>query len=161
MEHIYWVIAGLLAGRPGPVARPWDFHELYEAGIRALVSLAQEEPVTDLVPSNFIHYQAQFPPVLLFSTGMRKAFIYQALPVWDFIHKQVTAEVPTLVHCHAGNDRTGAILAGYLVTYQSVPPEEALLRVREAHPLAMSADGYADVLTLLSPGKLPDPRTLL
>jgi hypothetical protein len=161
MDYVYWVIEGLLAGRPGPVARPWVPHELYEGGIRAVVSLAQEEPVPDLTPYNIIHHQAQFPPVLLFSTGMRKAFIYQALPVWHFIHKQVTAGIPTVVHCHAGKDRTGAILAGYLVTYQGASPEEALLRVRQAHPTSMSADGYADVLSLLSPGKLPDPRTLL
>jgi hypothetical protein len=161
MHHVYWVIESQLAGRPGPTRHPWDPRELYAGGLRAVVSLAQEEPVTDLASYGLIHYQAQFPPVLLFSTGMRKAFIYQALPVWAFIHKQITAGIPTVVHCHAGKDRTGSILAGYLVIYQNVSPEDALRTLRTACPTAMSADGYSDVLALLTPGELPDPRTLL
>jgi hypothetical protein len=161
MDYVYWVIEGLLAGRPGPFLRPWNPRALYAGGIRAVVSLAQEEPVPDLTPHSIIHYQAKFPPVVLFSRGMCKAFIYQSLPVWAFIHEQVTAGNPTLVHCHAGNDRTGSILAGYLITYQGVSPEEALLTLRTAHPTAMTAQGYSDVLGLLTPGRLPDPRTLL
>ena len=161
MRYTYWVIDGLLAGRPGPVTHQWDPEELVASGIRAVVSLPEEEPVSDLSPYGLIHYNARFPPVLLFSRGMRKAFIHQALPVWRFIHQQVMANVPTLVHCHAGNDRTGVILAGYLITYRKMSPAAALKRVRDANPDAMTADGYVEVLDLLAPGKLPDPRTLL
>ncbi len=161
MRYVYWVMEGLLAGRPGPVLRPWDPAELYAGGIRAVVSLAQEEPISDLTRYGLLHYHAQFPPVTLFSRGMRKAFIYQSLPVWAFIHTQITSGVPTVVHCHAGKDRTGSILAGYLMTYQGASAEEALFTLRSACPEAMTADGYADVLEFLSPAQLPDPRTLL
>lgn len=161
MKHVYWVIDQLLAGRPGPYLEPWNPAELYEGGLRAVVSLPDEEPVEDLTSYGLTHYQAHFPPVLLFSKGMRKAFIYQALPVWTFIEEQLAQGRPTLVHCHAGQDRTGAVLAGYLVTYRGLTPEQALRRLRDAKSTAMSADGYEDVLELLTPGEIPDRRKLL
>ncbi|HQK13768.1 MAG TPA: dual specificity protein phosphatase family protein [Anaerolineae bacterium] len=161
MQYIYWVIEKLLAGRPGPVRTPWDPAELYAGGFRAIVSLAAEEPIEDLSKYGFEHYRAAFPPLNLFSVGMRKAFIYEALPVWDFIHTCLEAEKPVLVHCHAGADRTGLILAGYLVVYCAVPPDVAIVQVRAANPAAMAADGYAETVTLLRPGQIPDRKTLL
>jgi protein-tyrosine phosphatase len=161
MRYVYWVIENLLAGRPGPYLQPWDPTELYAGGIRTVVSLAAEEEIEDLTSYGFTHYRAEFPPVNLFSKGMQKAFIYQALPVWGFIHEQVKAGNPTLVHCHAGQDRTGAILTGYLVTYCGVKPRTALERIRAVKPAAMTAKGYEGLLEHLKPGILPDPRTLL
>jgi len=64
MRYTYWVIDRLLAGRPGPTLYPWNPEELYQAGLRVIVSLAAEEPVEDLEPYGFIHYRAAFPPVL-------------------------------------------------------------------------------------------------
>lgn len=161
MQHIYWVIEHILGGRPGPVRAPWDPRALYAGGIRAVVSLAAEEPVDDLSEYGLEHYRAAFPPVNLFSVGMRKAFIHEALPVWAFIHTRVAAATPVIVHCHAGADRTGLILAGYLVLYHLVPPAEAIARVQTANPFAMAAPGYAETVHLLRPGQFPDPKTLL
>jgi hypothetical protein len=161
MKHVYWVIDHVLAGRPGPSLYPWDPEALYAGGIRAVVSLAAEDSVEGLEAYGFVHYRAEFPPVLLFSEGMRKAFIYQALPVWAFIHGQLTEGNPTLVHCYAGKDRTGAILGGYLVTYRGMTPEAAMQTVRAVRPTAMLAEGFAQVLDHLKPGELPDSRTLL
>ncbi|MEJ5310667.1 MAG: dual specificity protein phosphatase family protein [Anaerolineae bacterium] len=161
MQHIYWIIEKRLGGRPGPVREPWDPQALYAGGIRTVVSLAAEEAVEDLSHYGLEHYRAAFPPVYLFSPGMRKAFIYQALPVWKFIHAQIEAGKPVLVHCHAGADRTGAILAGYLVLYRLMSPEEAIFQVRAANPCAMAAPGYLETVMLLQPGQFPDPKTLL
>ena len=161
MEHIYWVIDHLLAGRPGPHLAPWKPTELYAGGLRAVVSLAQEEETEDLTRYGFTHYRASFPPVLLFSRGMRNAFIHQSLPVWKFIDQQLEAGNPVLVHCHHGQDRTGVVLAGYLIIYRNVNPQQALQQLRAAKPAAMSADGFAEVLGLLRPGIVPDRRTLL
>ncbi len=126
-----------------------------------MVSLAAEEPVEDLTAYGFTHYRAEFPPVLLYSKGMQRAFIYQALPIWALLEEQLALEKPTLVHCHAGQDRTGVVLAGYLVTYRGEAPERALARVRVVKPSAMAAEGYAEVLDLLRPGVVPDPSRLL
>ena len=161
MQHVYWIIDKILAGRPGPVRVPWHPVELYAGGIRAIVSLAAEEPVEDLSEYGFEHLRAEFPPVFLFSLGMRKAFIHEALPVWEFIHKRVEAGTPVMVHCHAGCDRTGLILAGYLVVYRKALPEAAIAQVRAANPCAMTAPGYEEAVSLLRPGRIPDPKTLL
>ncbi len=161
MQHVYWIIDKLLSGRPGPVRAPWDPQALYAGGIRTIISLAAEEPVGDLGRYGLEHYRAAFPPVYLSSMGLRKAFIHEALPVWRFIHERVEAATPVLVHCHAGADRTGLILAGYLVLYHLVSPEEAIARVRAANYFAMAAPGYAEAVALLQPGQFPDPKTLL
>lgn len=161
MQHVFWVIEGLLAGRPGPTAAPWNPAELYAAGIRALVSLAADDLPEDLSSQGFVHYRAKFPSIVLSSRSLQRAFIYEALKVWAFIDIQLRAGNPTLVHCYIGRDRTGAILAGYLVTYRNMTPDEAIARVRSVRPTAMAAEGYEAAVRLLEPGVLPDPRTLL
>ncbi len=161
MRSVYWVLEGLLAGRPGPTYAPWDPAELYAGGIGAIISLAEEVPVDDLNGYPFQHYRYAFPPILLSSSGLQKAFIYQALPVWRQLDALLQAHIPTLVHCYAGRDRTGAVLAGYLVLYRSLEPDQAIRHVRQVNPYAMEAEGYADAVRLLRPRQFPDPRTLL
>lgn len=161
MQHVFWVIEDLLAGRPGPTLAPWLPAELYTAGFRVIISLATDEQPEDLTPQGFVHYRAVFPPLLLTSRGLQRAFIYEALKVWAFLDTQLAARNPTLVHCYAGRDRTGAILAGYMVTYQGLTPTRAIELVRSVRPDAMEAEGYEAAVRLLQPGMLPDPRTLL
>lgn len=161
MEAIYWVWKGLLGGRPGPTRAPWDPKALYTGGVRVVISLATEVQVKDLSAYGLDHYRMDFPPVKLFSLGMRKAFIYQALPVWALIHEQIQAERPTVVHCYAGQDRTGAVLGGYLVVYQGLSPSQARRTIRDANPNALTEEGYAEVLDLLAPHVHPDPKALL
>lgn len=161
MKHIYWVLGDRLAGRPGPTREPWDPRALYRGGIRAVVSLAQEVEVEDLTPYGITHYRGEFPPLALFSEGLRKAFIYTALPVWRFIDEQLTAKKTTLVHCFAGQDRTGVILSGYLVIYRGLRPKQAIAHVRSVNPLAMQHQGYEQTVRFLKPNQQPDPATLL
>lgn len=126
-----------------------------------MISLAADDQPEDLTPWGFIHYRAKFPSLLLSSRGLQRAFIYEALKVWAFIDTQLTARNPTLVHCYAGRDRTGAVLAGYLVTYRGLTPDQAIDVVRTVCPYAMEAEGYEAAVRLLRAGILPDPRTLL
>lgn len=161
MQFIYWIIEGKLAGRPGPTRQEWNPEELHAAGIDSVISLAAEVEVTDLTAYGLEHYRANFPPLVLSSEGLRKAFIYQALPVWSFIDQQLKLDRSTLVHCYAGNDRTGAMLSGYLVIYKGATPEEAISLIRSLNPRAMEAPGYEDAVRLLVPGQQPDPTTLL
>lgn len=140
---------------------PWDPAELYAGGIEAVISLPEEVEIEDLTHYGLRHYRYPFPPVLLTSEGLQKAFIYQALPVWKQIDALLKEGITTLVHCYAGNDRTGAILSGYLITYQGVGVDEAIRYVRQLNPRAMEASGYEEAVRRLEPGRLPDPRTLL
>ena len=161
MKHLYWVIEKELAGRPGPKRAPWNPAELYQGGIRTVISLATDVPVSDLTRYKLNHRRAKFPPLILNSPGLQKAFLHEALPIWEFIHQQLAEGNPTLVHCHAGNDRTGAILAGYLVSYHGQTPEEAIRNVRARNPHALEIGGYAEAVRRMEPNQLPDPRYLL
>ena len=48
----------------------------------------------------------------------------------------------TLVHCRQGRDRTGSVLAAYLVRHRGLASDEAVCRVREASPQAMISVGF-------------------
>jgi hypothetical protein len=60
------------------------------------------------------------------------------------------------VHCHDGDDRTGVVLSGYLVTYRGVTPEQAVAEVRRANPRAMKMPGYAQAVRWFADGAVSD-----
>ena len=47
-----------------------------------------------------------------------------------------------LVHCSAGNDRTGLFLSYFLVRQAGMAADDAIQRVRAVRPTALSADGW-------------------
>lgn len=69
--------------------------------------------------------------------------VYQRLvpQAFSFIRYQLVDRIPTLVHCHAGRDRTGVVLAYYLSTYMGIEPAEAVERLRAIKSTALSAEG--------------------
>ena len=162
MDHVYWIIEDQLAGRPGPTRAPWDLDVLYAGGIRAIASVAADVDVPPLEADGFIHYQAKLPPMLLKTKGLQKAFIHgssahlalhpRAVRGWATDHGPLLRPATTA---------PAPILAGYLVLYEGLTPEAAIARLRAHNPRAMEAEGYADVVRHLTPGELPDPRTLL
>ena len=142
MEYTYWLIDHLLAGRVGPVERPWDIAKLREAGIEVIVSLNREADPAAIRAAGLRHYERpQLPSLPLF--GPLKDLLLRGIePVLELIHREVSAGHPTLVHCHAGKDRTGVVLTAYLVRYLGLEIDEAVARVRAVKPNAMSAPGY-------------------
>jgi hypothetical protein len=142
MEHVYWMIDGLLAGRPGPVEIPWDPDQLAAGGLRVIVSLNTQADPAAIAGAGLRHHSLPLPPILPM-TGRLQEMILQGLEeVLATIHGEVSAGQPTLVHCHAGKDRTGLALTAYLVRYHNLDVEEAIERVRSVNPIAMSAPGY-------------------
>ncbi len=59
-----------------------------------------------------------------------------------FVVSQMERGRRTLVHCHAGKDRTGMLLAVLLAKKEGLPAEAAIRRVREVRPLAITAPGW-------------------
>jgi protein-tyrosine phosphatase len=47
-----------------------------------------------------------------------------------------------LVHCHAGKDRTGMLLAVIVAKKEGLPARAAIEKVREVRPLAITAPGW-------------------
>jgi hypothetical protein len=141
VKAVYWVSPNLLAGRPGPRLLPWDLGRIWAGGVRTIVSLVRVNR-TAIQAAGFRHHQVPLPGGLAFFPWIRRWLVQRMLPVVDFIAAEVAAGRPTLVHCHAGKDRTGAVLAGYLIRHQGLSADEAFRLVRQANPRAMTAPGF-------------------
>jgi protein tyrosine phosphatase len=52
------------------------------------------------------------------------------------IHDYRMANRPVLVHCHAGMQRSAAIIACYLIKYYKMTPDEAIQFIKSKRPIA-------------------------
>lgn len=154
MRYVYWALPGLLAGRPGPDCDPWDLEELWQAGFRTIVTLdARSVDVEAVRRIGFVHLgykQVDLPAIVLRTFQEQQRFVGDIEAALAFIHEQVTAGRPTLVHCWAGRDRTGAVLACYLVRYEGLTADQAIARLRAARPDVMAAPGYVDAVEVFA-----------
>ncbi len=51
---------------------------------------------------------------------------------------------PVLVHCRSGKDRTGMVLAAYLIEFEGCNEKEAMEKVTAVRPIAFSAAGWME-----------------
>jgi protein-tyrosine phosphatase len=124
------------------VQAPWDLGELRAVGLRTLVSLNTEPDPKEVSAAGLRHHSLPMPPILPLSEGLQDMLLRHLEEVLTTTHSEVSAGQPTLMHCHAGKDRTGLALTAYLVRYHDLEVEEAIARVRGVQPVAMSAPGY-------------------
>ncbi len=147
MNYAYWVLPGLLAGRPGPDEFPWDLRELRRAGFGAILSLhAGGIDPAEIGQHGLAHLLLPLPGSVPPTPQDIVVYRVQLPQAWAFIAQHVVGGIPTLVHCHAGRDRTGVVLAGYLCAALGLPPAEAIARLRAAKPSALTAPGYAELV---------------
>jgi protein-tyrosine phosphatase len=142
VEHVYWLIDGLLAGRQGPVQAPWNLEAIRAAGVQIIVSLNTEPDPAAIAAVGLRHHSLPMTPALPIVAPLQELLLGQLAPVLKAVHAEVSAGQPVLVHCHAGKDRTGLVLAAYLVRYHGLDVDEAIARVRVVQPIALSAPGY-------------------
>jgi protein-tyrosine phosphatase len=142
MRHVFWVVDELLAGRPGPVRYPWDLEEFWAAGLRSIVSLNTEPDPAEIEATGLRHLSVPLPPILPLSDALQDMLLHMLEGVLDAMHAEVSSGRPTVVHCHAGKDRTGLALSSYLMRYHGLGAGEAIRQVRSVQPVALSAPGY-------------------
>jgi hypothetical protein len=144
MQHLFWLLPGRLAGRPGPDVAPWNLHALRAGGIHAILS----------VNDGFL-----CSPMAMWGAGLE----YCCSPLSDnlpprpgdeeqcikgfrkgmaFIEAQLTQHRTVLVHCSMGRERTGLFLATYLVVSDRMMPDEAIRHVRAIRPTTLQAEGW-------------------
>jgi len=143
MQHVFWLLPGRLAGRPGPEQAPWSLSELRDAGVGAVLSVAGEHCTPDAFAAHGLAYACVplsdwEPP----QPGDLEVCRHQLPRAFTFVHQQLQQGRPVLVHCGGGDDRTGLFLAYFLVRHMDAAPYTAIETVRSVRPTALSADGW-------------------
>lgn len=144
MQHVFWLIPGKLAGRPGPNQEPWSVDDLQRGGIGAVLSVNNGILVN---PDDFhsrgmtyarIPFSDKAPP-----TPGDLEICLNALPkAYEFVSAEIHAGKAVMVHCTSGKDRTGLLLAYYLMRTAGLNIEQAIHQVRLVRPIALSAEGW-------------------
>ena len=119
-----WVESGKLAASGFPASRG-QVEWVVKSGIRSILTLT-EDPLPaeftaglDLV-SFHVRMEDHAPPT---PDAMKRAV--------EFVASQVSAGRPVLVHCLAGEGRTGCVIAGYMIETRGLGPEKAIAVIRE------------------------------
>ena len=159
MKSVFWLIPDAIGGRAGPHLDPWSITELRSGGFSALINLSEH-------PTNFETLEAvgieaiwvplptDVPP-----TKESEEKCVEALPpALAFLFAQLSRGRRVLVHCHAGKDRTGMLLALFVAKRDGLAAGEAIRKVREVRPPAVSAPGWEALALAVIPrvlAKLP------
>jgi protein-tyrosine phosphatase len=143
MKSVFWLIRDQIGGRPGPHFEPWSVPELRTAGFDAVINLSEHEPdfhlfVAGGIDASWVPLPTNVPP-----TKASEEKCVEALPrAYAFVSAQLRNGRRVLVHCHAGKDRTGMLLAVWLAKTEGLSAPAATRRVREVRPLAITAPGW-------------------
>lgn len=144
MQHVFWLIQGKLAGRPGPNQEPWDVDELQRGGIGAVLSVNNGILVN---PQDFqsrgityarIPFSDKAPPM----PGDLEICVNALPKAYEFVSAEIQAGKAVMVHCTSGKDRTGLPLAYYLMRTAGLNIEQAIQQVRLVRAIALSAEGW-------------------
>jgi protein-tyrosine phosphatase len=165
MDHIFWLVPNLLAGRCGPDAQPWQLDRLRQSGFGAVLSVNDGELCRpqDFAQHGLVHacipLSNNAPP----SDGDLEHCLSVLPAALSFVKENISHGVPVLVHCTAGKDRTGLFMAYYLMQSEDCSLQQAMERIRAVRPIALTADGWYDfALQVLSAAKsqpfIPEDR---
>lgn len=143
MKSVFWLVRDTIAGRAGPQLEPWSLAELRAGGFDAVINLSEHAPDVAAfdaasIEANWVPLPTDIPP-----TKESAAKCVEALPrAFAILSARVSQGRRVLIHCYAGKDRTGMLLAIFLAKQEGLSASEAIRRVREVRPLAITAPGW-------------------
>jgi protein-tyrosine phosphatase len=145
MKEVYWLREGKIAGRSGPNLVPWQLEELRESGIASILSVNHGEDChTTLIERLGFRYDCIPMSRNAPAIPGDKEYNLQKLPqALSFIHEGLDSG-PVLIHCRSGKDRTGLVMAAYLIAYEQASARQAMDEVLRVRPIAFSAEGWKD-----------------
>ena len=122
-----WVEKGRLAGSGYPASRS-QLKWLRAQGIRTILTLTENS-----LPSQWLDglaFEVRHVPMKDHHAPDTASLEEAAIFVWDKVRDGKT----TLVHCLAGEGRTGCVLAAYLIKERGVAADEAIKVLRRIKP---------------------------
>ena len=149
----YEVEPGLLYGRPGPNKSRWNLEHIKQAGIRVIVSLVPvdaptKEQIDDL---GFRHYVTPFEDKIGRPYRPENDHIYRILEQFEeILDRHLPRKESILVHCNSGKDRTGLLLAHYLMSRKGLHPKRAIRELRRLKPNALTAKGFEHMVYVIA-----------
>ena len=158
MQHLFWLVPDLLAGRSGPDRQPWDLGQLEAAGFRAVLS------VNDGLlchAEDFERRQVAYACVPLSANAPPRPgdleHCRSALPLaYTFVAEHLAQGRKVLVHCSSGKDRTGLFFGYFLMHHFGQSTTDAIANVLAARPIAYTAEGWREFAFLVLSGVRPN-----
>ncbi len=125
----------------------WDATELYARGFRGVVSLDEDGVDGESIRAAGLAHLPLFQPMMLLMDDAQRQGFLQCMPkVLDFVDCVRQHQGAVLVHCYHGCDRTGAVLACYLIAREGVTADQAIDRLWQVQPNAVAAYGYLEAV---------------
>ena len=147
MNHVFWLVPGVLAGRSGPNRDPWDAQDLRAGGIGAILSVNDGGACH---PEDFAALGMSYRCIPLSRNEPPRdgdlEHCLAALPVaYDYVRGELDEQRAVLVHCRSGKDRTGLFMCYFLIRESGMSIDDAIAEVRRVRPIALSAEGWEDL----------------
>lgn len=136
LVNFSWVRDAEVAGMGLPAPSTWP--KLLEQGVRAVLTLTEAPPPGD---PGHAGLEALHVPLIDFGTPSMD----DLQRCVDWIGEQVKASRPVVVHCFAGQGRTGTVLAAWLVV-RGLDADDAIDAVRAARPHSIETRGQEDAI---------------
>jgi len=145
MEHVFWLRKGKIAGRSGPNTVMWDLNEIKTNGITAILSVNNGDEVHETMLSNLGITYSNIPmssnaPA---RKGDKELCLHNLPKAMDFIRGNLM-NGPVLIHCRSGKDRTGMVMAAYLIEFERYDAKKSMEEVMAVRPIAFSAEGWME-----------------
>jgi protein-tyrosine phosphatase len=144
MQHLFWLIPNVLAGRSGPAKDPWNLRDLRRGGIGAVLSVndgALCHP-DDFENAGLLYKCLPLSPNAPPQPGDLEHCVSVLPDAYDYVVSNEKTGVATLVHCHSGKDRTALFMAYYLCRGSNLDPVGAVARVKQVRSIALTALGW-------------------